>query len=186
MITKKRLILTILKNLTILAAAVSLATGVVIYSSRQINRISGAIAEKKRISFVLEKRSETYTNLKRDFAELDGAERFIENALVPSDDISGFISAVETLGAQSGVTQSYQFGTPNLSGAFGNPNIASIDYSLRVSANIHSLVAYLKNFENMPYFSGIMSVNMVSGAERGWNNVSDIYMNARLYARKSI
>lgn len=186
MLTKKQLILTVLKNLTILTVAVSGALFVAVYSSKQINRISSAISEKKRVSYILEKRSETYTNLRRDFAILNGADGLIESALVPSDDISGFIGAVETLGVKSGVVQSYQFGIPNLSGALGNPEIASVDYSLRARTNIYGLIAYLKNFENMPYFSGIMSISISAGTPRGLDNDSDVSMSARLYARKNI
>lgn len=186
MITKKQLILVVLKNLAILSVTVSLTLFAVIYSSKQIGKISAGVSDKKRVSYILEKRSETYTNLRRDFAILDGADRLIESALVPSDDISGFIGAIETLGVQNGVAQSYQFGLPNLSGVFGNTEIASVDYSLRVQTNIYGLIAYLKNFESMPYFSGITNINVSASTPRGLDNTSDISMSAKLYARKNI
>lgn len=186
MLTKKQLILVILKNLAIVVVAISISLVVAIYASKQMAKISDSISEKKRVSFVLEKRSETYNNLKRDFAILDGADKIIESALVPSDDISNFIGAIESLGVQSGVVQSYQFGIPGPSDIAGNMSIANIDYSLKVSTNIYGLIAYLKNFENMPYFSGILNINIAASTPRGLDNVSNVSMNARLYARKNI
>lgn len=186
MLTKKQLILIILKNLGLVLVAISVSLFVVVYSSKQIAKISDSISEKKRVSFVLEKRGETYANLKNNSAMLGASDRVVEASLVPSDDISGFIGALETLGIQSGVTQSYQFGTPVISAKSDELTITSIDYSLKVGTNIYGLVAYLKNFESMPYLSGILNLNVSAGGARGLDDVSNISMNARLYVRQNI
>ena len=186
MLTKKQLILIILKNLAIVVVAVSVSLFVVIYSSKQLAKISDSISEKKRVSFVLEKRSETYANLKNNSVMLQAGYGAIEASLVPSDDISGFIGALETLGIQSGVTQSYQFGTPAISAKSNDLTITSIDYSLKIGTNVYGLIAYLKNFESMPYLSGVLNLNVSAGGARGLDDVSNVSMNARLYVRQNI
>lgn len=186
MITKKQLTLIMIRNLVIIAIFAGVALSVVIYSANQMSQISNSVNEKKKISFALQKRSETYSNLKNEFSVLGNTEKALEGALVPSDDISNFISAIEALGVKNGVNQSYKFGAVNQATEQGGITVSNIDYSIKIRATMQSAILYLKNFEDMPYFSSILNISVTPNTAEGLNGVSDVLLNARLYTKQSI
>ena len=185
MITKEQLIRLILQNAIIVIVASFLSGGVIWYSIQQMRHIGHSIAEKKRVSLMLEKRSETYARLQTDNTLLSNADVRIKAALVPTEDISDFISALETLGVQTGVQQTHHFGVPVLSNDKNGMSIATIDYSLGIQANGYTLISYLKNFEQLPYFSGISSIIVNSNTTKGLNEVSSVSLGAVLYTRQN-
>lgn len=186
MFTKKQLTKLILVNLLITLVAISVSTASVLFFLGQMKDIAHSISEKKKVSAALEQRSETYANMKRDIELYGGAEKHIADALVPIDDISQFITALETLKLQNGVEEVHHFGAPILLGTTNDtPLITSVSYTLEVHATRHALIAYLKNFETLPYFSGISGITITAATPKGINELSTASMNAILYAKQN-
>ncbi len=185
MFTKKQLTKLILVNLLITLVAISLSIAGILFSLGQMKNIAHSIDEKKKVSAALEQRSETYANIKKDIVRYGDSEQRIADGLVPIDDISQFISALESLGAQNGVEQTYHFGTPSLSTSGESLGITSVDYTIQLHANNYALIAYLKNFETLPYFTGISGFTIIGTSPRGINELSTVTMRATLYAKNN-
>jgi len=91
----------------------------------------------------------------------------------PADNILSFMGALENLAQKQSLSQ-------NLS--FSDPNGKAIDYTVTLNGNLITLINYMKDFENLPYFSSIYSLEIRSG-QFGWLDNSSIAMKARLNVR---
>lgn len=172
MFSRKQLIIKILKLAARAVIAVIVAAIVVIFFSQRISKISASLAEQRASAFILEKRSETNAQLKEDFKIVGEADKKINDAFPPADNILGFVAALETLALRNSLQQSLGFGAPADS---------SIDYSITLSGNIFIFINYLKDFEKFPFFTAISSVDL--NAPGGWEGNSTISMRAKVYTK---
>ena len=173
MFNKKQLIFSILRILAKAGIAVVVAAVVVGFSSRQISKISDSLAEQRAAVFTLERRNETVSQIREDFKIIGNADAKIEAAFPSRDNIIEFVTALERTASQNAVQQSLSFGVP-----VNN----SIDYGINLTANINTLINYLKTFEKLSYFTAVSSVNL-SASSAGWESNSSISMRAKVYAK---
>jgi len=174
MFNKKQLIIKILKNLLKAGVAVAVAAVVVFFAGKQISEISQTIREQRISAFVLEKRNETIFQLREGFKVIGDANTKIEESLPLAENILGFVVSLENLANQNSVQQILNFSAP-----IGK----SIDYNINLNANISSLINYLKNFEKLPYFTGISSFNLSAPSVGGWEGDSAIFLKAKVFIR---
>ena len=175
MFTKKQLLIKIFKNVLKAGVAIAVAASIVIFTGEQISKISNSLIEQRTAAFILEKRSETISRLAKDFVTVGNTDEKIKNAFPPVDNILGFVATLENLFVQNSIQGTYSFGTPSEAGDY-------IDYGLNINANIFSLINYLKSFENLPYFTRILSIGL--GAQgNGWEGNSLVSLRAKIYTR---
>lgn len=184
MLTEKQFIRGIIENVIKISIILILgATGVGIFSNL-IHKISNSIYEKESLALLLEKRNENLNNLKTELEKIGNADESIESAFPTSDNILEFVSAMEGLASTYSVKQNLKFGNsvpaPELTTA--NLEFLVIDYNLSVTANITVLINYLKEFENLSYFTTINSVAISSPSN--WFSESQITIQAKLYLKK--
>ncbi|HBB57001.1 TPA: hypothetical protein DEW47_04000 [Patescibacteria group bacterium] len=173
MLSKKQFYTVIVKQSAKIILSIVIATIIISYSCKKIAGISSFVAESRAANMALEKRSEMNARLENDFKILgNGAER-ITNAFPPADNILSFMGALENLAQKQSLSQ-------NLS--FSDPNGKAIDYTVTLNGNLITLINYMKDFENLPYFSSIYSLEIRSG-QFGWLDNSSIAMKARLNVR---
>lgn len=178
---EKKLFLTLGNILGKSILAIVLASIIVSFLMKEISKISNSIMENKKASFILEKRSEIIQNLKKDFQLVGDKDKDVEEALIPVDNILNFVAATESLANQYSLQSSIKFETPTLVSG----NIYSINYSLILNGNIFTLINYIKSFEKLPYFSGIVSINYQSLTERGWEDNSSINIKGKIYVKQN-
>lgn len=184
MFSKNQIKIIILKNLAKAAVAVLFSIIVILFFSQQISQISNSLSETRKSSFILAKRNETLDRLRKDLAVIGGKDKKIEDALPSIDNILGFVETLESLASRHSLGQSYNFGTPvPFRTVDENFSLAIIDYNLTVNADAVALTNYLKDFEKIPYFSAISSININAPAGRGFKDSSLISMKAKLYAK---
>jgi hypothetical protein len=155
--------------------AVLFAIFIVIFSSKQIQKISVSLAEQRLASFILEKKSETISQLTKDFKLIGDAEDRIKNAFPPVDNILDFVSAMENLLIQNSIQGTASFNSPPESGEY-------IDYNISLNAGVGFLINYLKGFEKLPFFTGITSINL-NAQGGGWDGNSAVSIRSRVYTR---
>lgn len=182
MFSKKILIKTIGVHTIKAFVALLLAAAVISFLAWQINRISASLSDKKKISFVLEKRNETIVRLKEDFARLENPEERILSAFVPSDNILPFVGTLESVASESGLAQQFQFGSPAVFSGDAI-SISRIDFSINVNGNINTFINYITRLEALDYFAGIISINITAPAE-GWERNSTASLRGVLYAKE--
>ncbi|MEK7149896.1 MAG: hypothetical protein AAB757_02920 [Patescibacteria group bacterium] len=184
MFNKKQIIVIVSKHLVKAALAAVIASVIIFIISGQISKIGNSLSEKRKLSLILQKRSETTEKIRENFKIIGDNEQKIKNSLPRTDNILDFIAALESLASKNAVQQSYRFGVPTVFINQNNLNVASIDYNLNLTGNIVILINYLKDFENLPYFTGISSISVSSPPDRGWEANSSISIQAKLYARQ--
>lgn len=174
MFNRKQLIIKILKNLLKAGVAVLVAVIVIFFSGRQISKISQTVSEQRISAFILEKRSETIFQLRDGFKVIGNADKKIEESLPLAENILGFVAGLENLASQNSVQQILSFSVPA---------DKVIDYNINLSANISVLINYLKNFEKLPYFTGISSINLSASSVGGWEENSAVSLKAKVFIR---
>lgn len=181
MFAKRQLTLIILKAAAKAGAAIIVGAIIVSFFSGEIQKISKSLAEKRQLSFALEKRSEIIAALQKDISTVNFGNQTMENAFPQIDNTLIFISALEKITAENSLRQSLRFGIPAPSSFQSRLNLYEMDYNIDISGGMDSFVKYLKSFETLPYFSGISEISV--GSPAGWNNDSTISMRAKLYVK---
>mgnify|MGYP001585016239 CR=1 FL=1 len=183
MFTTKNLLILIGRHALIALGAVIISLIAVFLLAQNIERISTTAVKNRRLTHSLEQRAELFTTITHEveFVGENGAR--IENAFVPSDNILGFIATLEDLALTSAVAQSFRFGTPAGSSLSAPFPLATIPFSVTVSANLPAIIAYLERFEKLPYMATIGNISISSSDTAGWFGSSTGSFNAILYAR---
>lgn len=182
MFNKKQIFTAILKNLAKAASAAIIAVIIAVIFSGQIAKIGETLAEKKKLSAILEKRSDTAVKIEENFKIIGPNEIKIQNALLPADNILEFVGFLESLAGQTSVSQNFGFSTPTvLPQSEENISLAIINYNLNIGANIFILINYLNGFEGAPYFTDISGINI--SAPNGLESDFNATMSAKLYAK---
>lgn len=168
----KYLLLTISKYALRAVIPAIIAVFMITFLKEKIILISRSVVEQRTLSMVLERRSETLSKLKNDFDAVGEVDEKIKGAMPPADNILDFVAALESMASKHSIQQSLNFNTPSDS---------SIDYSINLSGNVFALISYLKDFEKLPYLTGVNSVNIVSQGD--WTDSSSVYLAAKLYIK---
>lgn len=182
MLKERELILTIGRNLLKAAATAIAAVFLVLFLSGQISKISESIVKNKRTTFLLEKRTETLSELRNNLKIIGDNEKKIEEAMPPVDNILDFVAALEAVASENSLQQSLKFGTPVQVTA---GQIYSIDYYVTLNGNVVTLLNYLKRFEQLPYVTGISRINLQASTPRGWEDDSSVSIQGKLYVRQN-
>lgn len=177
----------IISYLLWIIGAIAVASVVVGVCAGQITKVSKSLVEKRRLAAILEQKNETLRQLEKDLAVIGSQEKKIREALPPSSNILDFIADLEGLAARSSVKQTTRFGTPVPVSPEGTEgiSIAKVDYGITINGNIFTLQSYMKNFDNLPYFTKINSFSIQSGKELGWEGESSISINATVFVEDS-
>lgn len=183
MFTTKNLLMFIGRHMLIAITAVGISLIAVFFLARSIERISTTAVESRRLARALEQRAELFTIITHEVELVGENGARIENAFVPADNILGFIAALENLALTSAVTQNFRFGTPAGSSLSASFPLATIPFSITVSANLPAIIAYLERFEKFPYMATIGNISISSSDTAGWFGASTGSFNATLYAR---
>lgn len=184
MINKKQLLISIAKDVLKSAVFVIIAIVVVIFAEKKIVKIADSLQEKIVLGSVLDKSNETSLKLREDFKIVGEKDKKIQAAFILADNILEFVGILESLAKQHSLTQTVKFSSPvPVPNQSGNLNLASIDYNIVLNGNVSTLASYIKDFEKLPYFSGISSITLNATPAQGWNDNSSIFIQAKLYVK---
>lgn len=181
MIDKKQLSIILAKNIAIIVLTVVIASLAVFSIAAKMTAVRSLVVVQKKQALEMSRRGETYAKLQSDFSTIGDAEAKIAQALPLSDDISEFVSFMNSFGTQNGVNQSVHFTT---SGARGAENgVAAIDYSLGIVATGAQLVSYLQHFERIPYVTVITGLTISSTGSTDIRSGANAAMPAQLFVQ---
>ncbi len=187
MYNKKQATLKIAKDALKAGIAIGIALIAVWLLGGEIKKISRAVTEKMVFASLAERRNNDMLQLKNDFMYIAGRDKKISAALLPADNILEFVDALEKLAQKKSITQSIKFSSPvpfvAASGSVGGLPLLSVDYNVTLTGNITTLMEYLKDFEKLPYFSSISSIQINAVPGGTWNDNSTISIQAKLYVK---
>lgn len=180
MFTIKNLLILIARNLLISLAFVAVSIILIFFIINKIETITDRIVLNHKLEADLKNRTELLATLESDTTIVGKNDTLISNAFVPSNNISKFMSVLDSLASKNQITQKYQFDTPVPSSASGDFSTSTISYSNNLTTNISTFATYLKDFEKIPYFTKIEGFSISSQDKAGWNGPSVISIKATL------
>ncbi|KKP98290.1 MAG: hypothetical protein US71_C0012G0003 [Parcubacteria group bacterium GW2011_GWD2_38_12] len=151
-----------------------------LYFASRIRGISEIITEKRAMLSLYQNSQEQSAVLKEDFPKISKHIDRVENALPSSENMLPFINAVENLSGANEVQQSFKFEniTPQLIPDLG---LNAIPFNVTLSGNRSQFLAYLSSLEKLPYFTKIVSINIM--AAQGFDGPSQISLRGLLYTK---
>ncbi len=185
MFTTKNLLTIIGRNAIITLVVASFASLTVWFFSREIERVANEIVQNNKLANTLINSAELFTMLNRDAAIVGTNDILIDRAFTPSDNILEFVSVFENLAIKNSVLQNFNFSVPTPSAVASPFPLSAVVYSNNLSTNILTLSSYLKDFESLPYFTRIESLNMSSQDAAGVRGSGTASFNAIFYAKTS-
>ncbi len=183
MFTTKNLLMLVGHHALIALVAVSTATFAAWFLSREIGRITNGVVQNHRLVNTLEKRTELFSVIKRDVNIVGTNDTLIEQAFLSSDNILVFTEALKSTALKNSVNQNLNLEGPVLSTQVAPFPIATIAYVSNLEGNLLTFSNYLKNFESLPYFTKIESINISSQDTAGFRGISIASFRATLYTR---
>lgn len=180
MFTIKNLLILITKNAIIALIFVSISTGAIFYINNKISVISSSIELKHKLEAELKHRTDLLSTLEKDAITIGQNETLINDAFIPSNNISKFTNTLDDLASKNKILQIYKFETPTASGSSEDITTSTLSYSETLTTDVSSFSNYLKNFETLPYFTKIESLNITSQDKNGWVGTSTASLKAIL------
>ena len=177
MFGRKQFIVALIGNIAKAVVPAIIASVFVWYVGGRITAMSNAMYDSRSLAAFFEKRGEIIDGLRATFARVAGGDTKLAGALPEVDNILEFIAAFDTVAAKNGITHSVTYTDPVSAGS-----VHSVSFTARVSANVFVLKNYIRDFEALPYFASIHSIDM--NAQLGdWRNNSAITMQGILYTK---
>lgn len=183
MFTTKNLFTLVGKHILITLGALVLTFAAVFFLSAQITKISSKAVADRHLATQLSERTSLLTNLRRETEIIGTNDVIIKRAFIPSNNILEFVSAIEALAVKNGLIQSFHFSTPTPASIDGPFPLSTITYQNTISsANVSTLISYLKEFEKLPYFTKIESLSISSGSG-DWRTAGTASFSASVVAQ---
>jgi len=183
MFTNKNLLILIVKNIAISLLVIIITMVTIYFLKKEINNVTSKIALNNQLESELKKRTELFGTTEADAKIIGNNDIQIDNAFVPSNNITEFMSALDTIATNNKTVQIYRFESPIQSSITDPIKLSSVSYSNNLTLNIKGLSNYLKSFENLPYFTKIESFNISSQNKSGWTEPSNITFKAVLLTK---
>jgi hypothetical protein len=145
------------------------------------------MAEKKELDYLISNRDAVNNKIKTDFLRVDPSYQAKINEALPSVyNILSFVDSMDSLAKKYSLKQNLTFNEPtpetNISGPL---NLMVITFNLTIEgANSDNFINYLKDFEKLPYFSSINSINYLGATTKGWQDNSTINISGSFYVQK--
>ena len=181
MFTTKNLFTLIGKHVLIVFGVLAIAGGIVFFLSEQIAKVSTKAMSDRRLATMLSERTALLSSLKREADLIGSNDTIIKRAFIPSNNILEFVAILKSLALKNGVTQTFNFSSPTPGTIVASFPLATISYQNTVSSNVPTFINYLKEFEQLPYFTKIDSLNISSGTA-DWRSSGAISFRANVAA----
>lgn len=164
MFTTKNLFALVGKQILITFGVVIVSTSATLFLSNQISKVSSDAVKARHTAAQLSERTSLLSNLKHETDIIGANDTLIKRAFIPTDNILEFVGIIENLAFKNGLTQAYNFSSPSPAGSASSFPLATITYQDTISSgNVLMLIKYLKDFEQLPYFTKIDSLSISAG-----------------------
>lgn len=183
MFTTKNLFTLVGKHLLIALGFLVVALVAVFFFSSQITKISAKAVKDRHLAAQLSERTALLSSLKHETELIGSNDIAIKHAFIPTNNILEFVGVIENLAFKNGLMQAYNFSAPTPVGTAGVLPLATISYQDTISsANVGTLIKYLKEFEQLPYFTKIDSLSISAGGT-DWRTAGTVSFGASVTAQ---
>jgi hypothetical protein len=184
---KNKFLIKLAIKIIIALIIIALSATAVYFLSRQITKINLSLDEKKEMDYLIVNRETVNNKIKTDFLEVDPNYQTKINESIPSVyNVLSFVDAMESLSKKYSFKQTLSFDQPiPVTDINGPIKLNSIKFNLTINdANGNNFISYLQDFEKLPYFASIDSINYLGTSDSGWQNNSSINITGNFYAHQ--
>lgn len=177
----------IIVKIIIILIVIALATTAIYFFSKQIKHVNSSMLERKELDFLISHQETLNARIKNDFSNIDpNYQEKITDSLPSVYNILGFVDSLEALAQKYSFKETLNFSPPVAAPEIEGPMpVMAINFNLIIDEiNIESFIAYLKDFESLPYFVSINSINHVSLTPNAWQGRASVNISGRLYAKE--
>jgi Tfp pilus assembly protein PilO len=186
MFTYEKVVKELLRDATMTAGSVVLALILIWFISGQISSSVDKVVANNELNATLGLQNNEVAQLRGQYLHVADNENLIRAALLPSDNVLEFVTALESIASKDGVTQSIHFDVPKATGeTISDPsaNLEQIAFTLTVQGNIFTFIRFLSDIERLPYFMKIEGMAINATATGGWQNTSNVVLHGTLYTQ---
>ncbi len=183
MFTTKNLLLLILRHMLIAFVVVFSCLICILFLSRSIDHIASSVVQNRKLAQALAERTALLSQLKRDTEIVGNNTQTITHAFPPSDNVIEFISALESIALKNGISQSFRFSSPTPANIASPIPLYLVSYQNTLTVNLPTFIQYLKDLENLPFFTTIDGFNITSQSAQGLQGLTAASITATLYTR---
>lgn len=183
MFTKKQLTAKIITNVVQTAIIIVFTIIITTIVGRSISKNADSLHRNAALAKLLENQTADTQLIKNKLQPLGDVDAQISSAFPTPDNVSDFVSSLESIAAKNSLVQTLHFGPPTPSSDSGTLSLATIEYSGTVTGSINPLNEYLKNFEALPFFTKITAIDINSSS--GWSKDATINFKAVLFIRNN-
>lgn len=151
--------------------------------SREITRVSDTVVKNRQLAEKLGKRTELFSVLARDADIVGKNDVTIERAFIPAENLPEFIVVLGNLATKNVTTDAFHLASFAPAPQSAPFPLSSIEYQDSMSLSIYSFIKYLKDFEQLPYFTKINSLSFTSQGSTGWRGAGGASFSATLYTK---
>lgn len=181
MFTSKNLFKLAGKHILVVLVVIFFSSITILLVSKQITQMSAKAVENRQMEATLIERASTLSELKKESEIIGSNGTIIKHAFIPSNNILEFVTILESLAQKNGLTQSFRFTPPTIAIEDDNFSVTTISYQNTITSNVSTFSIYLKEFENLPYFTRIDSLS-ISSSEGDWRKGGTASWSASLLA----
>jgi hypothetical protein len=184
---KNKFTLKIINKIIIILIMIAVTTGTVYFLIQQIKKINTSITEKKKMDYFISNREQINNRIKDNLADTNPAYQDIISESIPSVyNILALVDSLENLSKKYSFKQTLNFNQPVPASEISGPiTLMLINFNITLDeVGVDSFNEYLKDFERLPYFISINSINYIGNSSNGWQDSSSININGSLYAHQ--
>lgn len=186
MFTYDKVVKELLRDAMMIAGSIMLAAVLIWLISGQIRSSVDKVVANNELNATLGLQNNVVAQLRGQYLRVADNERLIRAALLPSDNVLEFVTALESISAKDSVTQSIHFDVPKDAGeTIAEPaaNLEQIAFTLTIQGNIFTFIRFLSDLERLPYFIKVEGIAIGATAAGGWQNTSNIVLRGTLYTQ---
>lgn len=184
---KNKFIIKIAVQVIITLIIIALSSSMIYFLSKQINKINVGLGEKKEMNYLIANLETVNSKIKTDFLSVDPDYQAKINEAIPSVyNVLSFVDAADSLAKKYSFKQNLSFDQPtDVTDVSGPVALTLVKFNVVISeANINNFIYYLQDFEKLPYFTSISSINYLATSDSGWQNNSSINITGSFYAHQ--
>jgi hypothetical protein len=184
---KNKFALKIINKIIVIFVMITITTGAVYFLIQQIKKINTSITEKKKMDYFISNREQINNRIKDNLATTNPNYQEIISESIPSVyNILALVDSLENLSKKYSFKQTINFNQPIPASEISGPiTLMLINFNITLDdVGINNFNDYLKDFEKLPYFISINSINYIANNSNGWQESSSININGSLYAHQ--
>jgi len=175
---------TIVKNASKAAVAIVCGVGILTVLVIKINAVVKDIQNQREKIFITQEEIERSAVLSTEIELLGQRDTKIQNTMLSANNIIPFVNYIEKIAVRHNLLYQEDFSIPVVLDLDLEQPLARIDFTINLSGDVDSLLAYIKEFDTLPYLASITNIRMSTPSTNGLKDSGSFILQGELYVTK--